>query len=181
LQYYGVYGFQFAGNYFQNYYDNKFRLSSVPGIPVAFYDNAPNARITGLEGKASVFLLRKKLTLEAGISRYFISEKTAFPFKSDLKRTLTLILDHAGYSLQIHHFKEGEQVGLVRRTDNSFSEIAIPDHTNLDLHVSKTFKLGKFKLFANASGRNLLNTGEVELLGLALRDRRYYFTVSAQY
>jgi len=181
LQLYGIYGFQFAGNYFQNYYDNKFRLSSVPGIPVAFYDNVQNARITGLEGKSSVFLLRKKVTLEAGISRYFISEKTAFPFKSDFKRTLSLLLDHAGYSFQLHHFKEGEQVGLVRRTDNSFSEITIPDHTNLDLHLSKTFKLGRFKLFANASGRNLLNTGEVELLGLALRDRRYYFTVSAQY
>ena len=176
-----IYGWQISGNFFQNYYDNKFRVSAIPGVPVAFYDNVPNARISGVETKSSVFFFRKKVTVELGMSRYFISEKAAFPFKSDFKRTLNFIVDHAGYSFQIHWFKEGEQAGWVRQKNGHFAEIVLPDYSNLDLHLSKAFQLGKLKLFANASGRNLLYEDEVVLQGLAIRDRRFYLTVGAQY
>lgn len=176
-----IYGWQISGNYFQNYYDNKFRFTATPGVPVTFYDNVPDARIAGVETKSSVFLFRKKVTVELGISRYFISEKAAFPFKSDFKRTLNFIVDHAGYAFQIHWFKESEQVGWIRQRDGRFAEITLPDYPNLDMHISKTFQIGKLKLFANASGRNLLNVDEVVLEGIAIRDRRIYLTVGAQY
>ncbi len=185
-----IYGWEFSGIFFQNHYANKFRYAIVPGSPVVFYDNVADARISGFEAKPSVFFLRKKVTLGIGFSRYYISEKAAFPFKSDLKRTLSLGIDHAGYSLQAFWFKEGEQVGLVRQFKSqptgdqqtvSFAEIALPGFSNLDLHLSKTFELAKLKLFANASGRNLMNSRNVTLQGLALRDRRYYLTLGAQY
>ncbi len=180
-----LYGWQTSANYFQNYYDNKFRMFAVPDDPRTFYDNVENARISGVEGKSSLFLLRKKLTLELGLSRYFISEKAAFPFKADSKFTVTLNVDHAGYSFQAHWFKEGEQAGWVRQrvpgtSFFSFVEVPIEGYTNLDLHLSKKFELGKLKLFANASGRNLLNN-DLVLQGLALRDRRFYLTMGAQY
>jgi outer membrane receptor protein involved in Fe transport len=184
-----IYGWGLAGNFFQNHYDNKFRVFSTFGVPVAFYDNVADARISGFEAKPSLYMYRKKITLEIGLARYFISEKAAFPFKSDFKRTLNLIVDHAGYSFQLHWFTEGEQVGNVRRqgsdltriTQNDFDTILLPGHTNLDLHLSKTFEIGRLKLFCNASGRNLLNGDDVVLQGLALRDRRYYVTLGAQY
>jgi outer membrane receptor protein involved in Fe transport len=185
-----IYGWELSGIFFQNHYDNKFRYAIVPGSPVAFYDNVADARISGFEAKPSVFFLRKKVTLGIGFSRYYISEKAAFPFKSDLKRTLSLSIDHAGYSLQAFWFKEGEQVGLVREFKSQptgdqqtvgFAEVALPAFSNLDVHLSKTFEFAKLKLFANASGRNLLNSREVTLQGLALRDRRYYLTLGAQY
>ncbi|MCH7732362.1 MAG: TonB-dependent receptor plug domain-containing protein [Candidatus Marinimicrobia bacterium] len=177
-----IYGWQISVNYFQNYYDNKFRLSVTPGVPVTFYDNVPDARISGIEAKSDVFFFRKKVTVELGISRYFISEKAAFPFKSDFKRTLNFIVDHAGYSFQIHWFKESEQAGWLRQKNGRFAEVTLPDYSNLDLHLSKAFQLGKLKLFANASGRNLLyDNEEVVLQGLAIRDRRFYITVGAQY
>jgi hypothetical protein len=187
-----VYGWQFSGNFFQNHYDNKFIVLATAGVPIVSYINSPNARISGLETKSSVFLFRKKVTAEVGLSRYFISDKAAFPFKSDFKRTLNLIIDHAGYSFQLHWFKEGEQTGLLRLLKTEleatpgesrcdFAEIALPEHANLDLHLSKTFQFGRLKLFANASGRNLLNEDNVVLQGLAIRDRRYYLTIGAQY
>ena len=195
-----IYGWQIAGNFFQNYYDNKFRIYTSPGSPIPFYDNVPNARISGVETKSGVFLFRKKLTVELGLSRYFISEKSAFPFKSDFKRTVNFVIDHAGYSFQVHWFKEGEQVGWVRQhndrfaettlndypdldvqQDSLFAEITLPEYSNLDLHLSKTFKIGKLKLFINASGRNLLNEGTMIFEGLAIRDRRLYLTIGAQY
>jgi outer membrane receptor protein involved in Fe transport len=176
-----IYGWKISGNFFQNIYDDKFRTSMVPGIPVMFYDNVPDARISGFEGKTSVFLFRKKMTVELGISKYFISEKAAFPFKSDYKHTANFIVEHAGYSLQIHLFKEGEQVGWIRDTSGGFAEISLPVYTNMDFHLSKTFSIGKLKFFANASGRNLLKDEDVMLLGLAIRDRRYYVTVGTQY
>lgn len=176
-----IYGWQLSGLYFQNQYDNKFRVSTTPGIPIPFYDNVPDARISGFETKASVFLYRKKLTLEVGLAKYFISEKAAFPFKSDYKHTANIILNHAGYSFQVHFFKEGEQVGWLRQTDGSFAEVGLPDFSNMDLHLSKTFSIYNIKIFFNASGRNLLRDEEVILQGLAIRDRRYYITMGAQY
>ena len=115
------------------------------------------------------------------ISKYFISEKAAFPFKSDYKHTFNLIVDHAGYSFQVHLFKEGEQVGWIRDMGSGFVEISLPEYTNMDVHISKMFNIGKLKFFANASGRNLLKDDEILLQGLAIRDRRYYFTVGTQY
>jgi outer membrane cobalamin receptor len=177
-----LYGWEISGNYFKNQYDDKFRSLTLPGIPVMFYDNVPDARIDGFETKWSVFFFRKKVTFELGVSKYFISEKAAFPYKSDYKHTFNFIVDHAGYSFQTHIFKEGEQVGWLRVFGGEgFAEVSLPDYVNLDIHVSKTFQLGRLKLFANASGRNLLDDEEIILQGLALRDRRYYLTVGAQY
>ena len=176
-----IYGWQISGNFFQNLYENKFRVSTTPGIPVPFYDNVEDARISGLETKSSVFLFRKKIAVELGMSRYFISEKAAFPFKSEFKNTIGFIIDHAGYSFQLHWFKEGEQVGWLRQRDGQFAAVALPEFSNIDLHLSKRFTLWKMKLFANVSGRNLLNDEAVLLQGLAIRDRRYYMTVGMQY
>lgn len=185
-----IYGWQLSGNFFQNHYDNKFRTLVTPGIPIAFYENAATARLSGFEGKGSVFFFRKKITLEAGVSRFFIDDRATFPFKAEMKRTLNMIIDHAGYSFQAHWFKEGEQIGRLRLvkaehqgtpTQCEFADIILPTFSNLDLHLSKNFSIGKLKLFANASGRNLLNNSDVVLEGIAIRDRRVYLTVGAQY
>lgn len=176
-----IYGWQVTGNYFQNHYTNKFRIFTSPRTPVAFYDNVKNARISGFEGTAGVFLFKKKVSVDVGLSKYFISEKAAFPFKSDNKRTLTVNIDHAGYSFQLFWFRESEQSGWLRFQDGSFAQITNPSYTNLDLHLSKTFELFHLKLFANATGRNLLNGDKLVLEGLATRDRRFYLTLGAQY
>ncbi|RMD98667.1 MAG: TonB-dependent receptor [Calditrichaeota bacterium] len=176
-----IYGWALSAVYFQNHYDNKFRISGVPGIPVAFYDNVQDARISGVELKPTLYFYRKKVAIEVGLSKYAISEKAAFPFKSDLKRTLNLTVDHAGYSFQALWFYEGEQIGWLRKIDGGFAQIVLPSFSNLDLHLSKTFEISRLKLFLNASGRNLLNSDRVILEGLALRDKRFYITVGAQY
>lgn len=174
-------GWELQGSFFQNSYDNKFRSISTPGIPLTFYDNVDDALISGLEAKAGVFFWGKKVRFEFGLSRYFISEQAAFPFKSDAKRTLSLMVDHAGYALQVFHFSESEQIGLLRQVDGSFAEVALPAFSNLDLHASKFFDVGPLKLFVNVSLRNVLSDDRVVLSGLALRDRRYYLTAGIQY
>ena len=174
-----VYGWQWTANYFQNFYSNKFRMSYTPGVPIPFYDNVQTARISGFESKYAAFFLRKKVTLELGLSRYFISEKAAFPFKSDFKAIANLIVDVSGYSLFLHWFHENDQVGWIRNLEGQFVETSIPGITNLDIHFSKHFEIKKFKLFVNFSGRNLLND-DFMLNGLALRDRRWYLTAGLQ-
>jgi hypothetical protein len=176
-----VSGWELQGSFFQNAYDNKFRSISTPGIPLTFFDNVDNAQISGVEGKARLFLWGKKVQAEFGISRYFISEKSAFPFKSESKRTLGLLIDHAGYSLHVFHFAESEQIGLLRQLDGTYAETALPSFDNLDVHASTFFTVGQVKLFVNVSLRNLLGSDDVVLSGLALRDRRYYLTAGIQY
>ncbi len=175
-----IYGWQITGNYINNHYDNKFRSYFVIGLPLTFYDTVLDAKISGFETKSSVYFLRKKITAEFGFSYYDISEKAAFPFKYDMKRIFNLLIDHAGYSFLFHWFTEGEETAWMRQLNGQFSEITLPAYTNIDLHLSKTFRLWKLQLFGNFSIRNMLND-PYELEGLALRDRRYYITVGAQY
>ncbi len=175
-----IYGWQITANYIKNNYDNKFRPLYIFGMPIAFYDNVPDARISGFETKSSVFLLRKKITVEFGFSQYDISEKAAFPFKYDMKRIANLMLDHAGYSLLLHWFIESEQTGWVRQPNGLFNEVILPEYMNVDIHLSKSFRLHGFKVFGNVSIRNLLND-DTDLEGLALRDHRYYLTAGIEF
>lgn len=176
-----IFGWQIAGTFFQNHYSSKLRASTVPDIPVMFYDNVDDARITGFETQVKVYFLRKKMSLDWGMSRYDISEKAAFPFKSDYKHTVTLQFNYKGYSFRCHWFQEGEQTAWIRQITGEFAEVSLPPFENLDLHLGKTFQIGKFKIFSNISGRNLLNDSDLLLRGLALRDRRLYLTIGSQY
>ncbi len=176
-----IYGWRVAGSYFQNHYENKFVEISNPSFPVSEFENVDNARISGFEGVGSIFLFDKKVSVDVGIARYFIPEKTAFPFKSDTKRTVTFNVNHAGYAFQVLWFKEGAQTGRVRFSDGVLGEFSLASTTNMDAHISKTFEIGNLKLFGNFSGRNLFNDRDATLEGLALRDRRIYLTVGAQY
>jgi outer membrane receptor protein involved in Fe transport len=175
-----LYGWQISGNFFKNYYDNKLRMYYTPGIPVAFYDNVRNAHITGLEATSRLFLFRKKITLELGVSRYFISEKAAFPFKTEQKNQIELRIDHAGYAFLVHVFTESDQIGWVRDSEGGFLEVSLPGRADADIHLGKTFEIWKVRMSGNLSVRNLFNN-EVLLTGLALRDRRVYLTAAVQY
>ena len=173
-------GWQLDFNFFKNYYDNKFRTYYSPGIPIAFYDNVHNADISGIESTAKLFMVERKITFDMGISKYFISEKAAFPFKSDFKYVINLFVDHAGYSFRAHGFYENEQTAWIRNTKNQFWEVALPGYSNLDLHLNKTIELMRLKVFLNLSARNIFDN-DTMLEGIAIRDRRYFITFGIQY
>jgi outer membrane receptor protein involved in Fe transport len=175
-----VFGWELEFSYFSNSYENKFRVYYTPGIPIAFYDNVPVASLSGIEIKPSLFLFRKKVITEFGFSKYNISEKSAFPFKYDFKYVLNMMIDHAGYGLHLMLFKEGEQSGWIRQNSGVLAEVKLPVYSNLDVHLNKTIDIRSFKMFFNASFRNILAT-EFVVNGLALRDRRYFLTAGVQY
>ncbi len=176
-----VTGWEVTGSFFQNSYLNKFRPITTPGLPITLYDNVDNAQISGFEGSAGIYFFGKKVLAELGLSRYFISDRSAFPFKSESKRTISLTVDHAGYALQLFHFSESEQIGLLRQVDGGWSEVELPAFQNLDIHASKHFSLAGARLFVNVSLRNILESEDVVLSGLAIRDRRYYITAGFQF
>ena len=173
-------GWEISFNYFQNYYVNKFRMYYREAIPVAYFDNVQNADIFGLDGKVKLFMVKSKVIFEFGFSKYFISDKSAFPFKSDAKIIANMLVEHAGFNGQIHAFYMSGQTGWVVGRDDVFYEIPLPGYTNLDVHVGKNFELGPVKMFANFSVRNLFDNKAL-LSGLALRDRRFYLTLGVQY
>jgi outer membrane receptor for ferrienterochelin and colicin len=175
-----VEGWQVSFYLFRTFFTDKLRYSYTPGFPLAYYDNVKTAQISGFETRTGLFLLDKKLTLEIGYSNYAISDKAAFPFKYDNKFTLDSKINHHGYNFHLHAFYEGEQVGWIRDFRGGFDEITLPPHFNLDLHLKKNFEIKKMKILFNVSVRNLLNE-DVELVGLALRDRRYYLTFGVAY
>lgn len=166
--------------FFRNYYADKFRPFSTPGIPVVFYDNVPTAEIFGVEASYNVYIFKKKIDVHAGLASYKISEKSAFPFKSEFKQTLDVTLNHAGFSALFHWFHESEQIGWIRTFDGDFAEITLPPFMNLDIHISRSVRLYSGKIFVNVSGRNLLQSEDTVLQGLAIRDRRAFVTIGAQ-
>ncbi len=121
------------------------------------------------------------MTIEFGWARYFISEKSAFPFKYDMKRTMNIIVDHAGYGFQLNWFKQGNEIAWIRQLSGEFADVSLAGYTDIDIHLNKTFTLFyHLKLFASFSVRNLLNN-DIVLEKLTLRDRRFYITLGAQY
>jgi outer membrane cobalamin receptor len=176
-----VYGWLWSSTFFQTYYNNKFREFSAFDVPVVFYDNVPTAKISGFESKGTVFLMKKKIGFELGVSRYFLSDRAAFPFKSDFKLTTSLLVDHAGYSMQLSFFKESAQAGWLRQSDSPFfAQVELPAQSNMDVHLSKTVNFRAMEFLVNFSGRNILKNNEKGLVGLTTRDRRFYITFSAQ-
>ncbi|MCZ7556864.1 MAG: TonB-dependent receptor [Bacteroidia bacterium] len=174
-------GWELNGGVFQNSYTNKLRSISTPGLPFDLYDNVDDASITGLEASAGVYFAGKVVLAEVGVSRYFISDLAAFPFRSESKQTISVSANYSGHSLRILAFHEGEQIGILRLPDGSFAETVLPAFRNLDVHVASSFSLGGLGAFITVSLRNLLNDSSVLLSGLALRDRRYYVTIGARY
>lgn len=173
-------GWQIDANYFKNYYENKFRMYYLPSIPVAFYDNVQNAILSGMELKTRLYLLKRKLTLESGVSSYQISERAAFPFKSDSKFIFNIFFDHAGYGFKFYFFRESPQSGWIRDANGVFWETQIEGFSNIDIHLSKQYEYQNFKLIFNVSGRNLLDD-DTTLEGIAIRDRRIYLSFGVQY
>jgi len=171
-------GWKISGGFFRNLYRDKLRSYISPGTPVYTYENVDRADITGFETSEALYFFKKKMTLEFSASKYFFSDAETFPFKHDSKLTVNMHLDQAGYSLQLHAFREGEQIGLLRNIDEA---IKIPSYSNVDLHFSKAFEpSSRLKLILNLSARNLLDD-EFQIENLALRDRRYYVTLGVQY
>jgi outer membrane cobalamin receptor len=174
-------GWEVTGSVFQSSYTDKIRGISAPGLPILLFDNVPFADIMGIESSAGVYLAGTMLFAEAGLSRYWISDLSAFPFRSESKRTVSVSLQHAGQSVRLLYFNEGEQVGVFRLPDGSYSQIALQAYSNVDIHAATSFKLGGIGAFLTVSVRNLLDNSRETLAGLALRDRRYYVTIGAQY
>jgi len=175
-----IMGWQLNANFFKNYYNNKFRYYFIPGIPVAYYDNVRTASITGVEGSGRIFLFDKKMTIGGGFSKYFVSDKAAFPFKYDQKGVLDLIIEHAGWQGHLHYFAEGEQVGWVRMTGGSFGVIDLPGFSNFDVFVGKSFDFFNVKTQFTGSIRNILDT-ELTVAELPFRDRRFHLTFGIKY
>ncbi len=175
-----LFGWQIQANYFMNFYENKFRMYQIPGLPITFYDNVATADIKGFEGRLTGYFFMKKVAVEFGLSDYSISDKSAFPFKYDSKLIANLFIDHAGFSFQVHWFKEGEQIALIRDRSGEFVGLILPGYQNFDIHLSKIIELYGFKLLTNFSARNVLDD-DTELEGIAIRDRRFYLTFGVEY
>ncbi len=175
-----VMGWQIQAIYFKHYYKNKMRPWYAVGIPIVYYDYVLEANISGMEASFGTFMFAKKLQVDGGLVRYSLSDRAAFPFKFDTKYFIDCNLDHAGWSAQAHLYHEGDQLGTIRSGADEMTEVTLPGYSDLDLHVGKTLSAFGCKTLLRASLFNALNQ-ETRLLGLAMRDRRYYVTVAVQY
>ena len=173
-------GIQFTVNYFKNMYQNKFRSFFSPTSGIAFFDNVPNADISGIEAKIRSFFLQRIFSLEVGSSNLFISEKAAFPFKSESKYTVRLFFDYSGYSATLYWFNESSQFGWIRFSDGLFGQIELAGFTNMDFHLSKSFEIYNLNYNLSFSIRNLMKDDFI-LEGIAIRDRRFYLGFGIEY
>lgn len=165
---------EFNATYFENFYENKFRSFYSPYSAVAIFDNVKTADMNGFEINLLMSVLKNSLGLEAGISSYDISDKAAFPLKSDSKMTANISYQYSGYNVEVAYFKMGEQVAWLRDLSNNLYETILPSNTNINLHFSKYWQVYNFDIGLNFSLMNLLNDNN-KLNGLIINDRRYYF------
>ncbi len=171
---------QFDLTYFKNYYTNKFVSFSATNSPISYYDNSESAVISGFDIKGSLSWFDEKLILESGASLYDISDVLSFPFKYETKTIFNVIIDYYGFYSQIHWFNEGEQTGMILASNGRFEKVYLSRHSNIDVHISKSFEIMGTKFFTNLSARNLLDDITV-IEGIAIRDKRVYMTFGFEY
>ena len=167
-------------NFFQNIYDIKIRTTYILGSPIPLFDNVPRAKISGLEINSENYFNKRKVILGFGVSKYFISDKSAFPFKYDLKVTSDLKLNLSGVSIHLILFKEGEQVGWIKDDSGLLTEIILPSYSNIDFHLSERFGWKNLNLVSNITFLNLVGN-DLTIAGLAVRDRRFYLSIGLEY
>jgi len=165
---------------FHNSYRNKFQTIQLSGSPLTFLDNRADASILGFETAASTSFLQKLFIFNISFSRYLISEKAAFPFKTDKKLTASISLNYRGFNMELMWYSEAQRVGWVYVPSGNIQELSLPEFSNIDLHIKKSFEFWRCKCFGSFSGRNLLNK-QLVLEGIAIRDRRLYFTVGIEF
>ena len=165
---------------FHNSYRNKFQTIQLSGSPLTFLDNRADASILGFETAASTSFLQKLFIFNISFSRYLISEKAAFPFKTDKKLTTSISLNYRGFNMELMWYSEAQRVGWVYVPSGNIQELSLPEFSNIDLHIKKSFEFWRCKCFSSFSGRNLLNK-QLVLEGIAIRDRRLYFTVGIEF
>lgn len=173
-------GWHFKFNYFENFFQNKFRSFYLPQIPAPFFDNVPNANISGLEITIQSELMDKAVFWETGVAKYFITELAAFPFKSDLSLNSSLSYRKNGYNLNWKVFYESDEKGWLRTIDGDFVGLTLPGFVDMDIHLIKWFEVWSFRVMGSISGRNLLNSTSL-LQGIATRDRRFYLGFGVEY
>ena len=165
---------------FKNMYENKFRSFYSLSSPFAYFDNVKNADLSGVESRVELSFFKNALILEGGISSFDISDKAAFPLKSDLKYVANLYFEKWDYNVQVNWFKMGKQVGWFRGMGNGFTQQVLPGFMNLNIHAGKEWALYNLKLKLNFSAVNLLSD-PVKFNGLAIHDRRMYVGLEIKY
>ena len=168
--------FEFTSVVFHNTYSNKFRTIHMTGSPISLFDNHTSAEITGLETSFQVLLFKRDLSLNSSMSKYFIDDKVAFPFKPDLKFTAGFTLDIKNFNLDFVWFYETEREGKILASYGQLQDLSLPPFSNIDIHIKKSFNLWRVHTFVSLSGRNIFSK-ERALEGITLRDRRIYFTL----
>lgn len=176
---FGLFGYHLGATYFQNFYSDRIRAFYAPGTPIAFYDNVRYADLKGVELRQTLFLFRKKMTMQFGESFYDFSDAANFPYKPRHRLTANITINQGGYALKLHIFRDGPQVAQLR-SDGGYSMETVPRRTNLDLHFSKSVDLFRTRLILNASVRNLLKD-DYALAGLPLHEQRLWLTLGVQY
>jgi len=164
---------------FANLYTDKFREVRISNSPQIVFDNFSEAAIYGLEADGNINIFHQMLNLRSSIARYFLSDKVAFPFKSERKMTAGLTGNYRGFILDIFWFSESERVGWIKQRDGDTFITDLPSYANIDLHLTKNIQLWRFGGSIAFSVRNLLDR-ELALDGISLYERRYYVNFGIQ-
>lgn len=166
--------------FFYNKYLDKFRQIYLSGSPLTFFDNYSESQLIGTENIVSFGIIPGRLTTSFALSKYFINDPIAFPFQPEEKYTSNLILDFKNFNVLVTWFHESARIGNVLSRSGYLEEITLPDFSNFDLHITKSFQIWRTSWVISFSGRNILSK-ETALEGIAIRDRRLYVSFGVDF
>ncbi len=164
---------------FRNLYLDKFREVRISNSPIIVCDNFSESYIYGAEFNGKIDIFKQVVSLQSSFSRYFPSDKIAFPFKSDQKITAGLNINYRGFDLNLFGFAESARTGWIKQRTGATNLAELPAYANIDLHLRKTLKFHRFGGSISISGRNLINR-ELALEGITIYDQRFYINLGIQ-
>jgi len=165
---------------FTNSYTNKMRMIRLKGSTVQYYDNYSDANIFGIESSITPFFSNGIFKFNLSISRYFIDDKMAFPFKPTKKIISGLTINYKSLHFNMQFFQESGSIGLVVNEINNdgilkIENMELGSFEGLDIQFKKNFNIWKVKTYISISGKNILDD-QVIFEGIAIKDRRFYLS-----
>jgi len=172
--------YQLTAALFHSSYDNKFREIHFNQSPITYFDNHSSANITGSEAIVSVSPFGKICAFNFSVIKYFSMNTVAFPFKSDQKFTADIVANYKKLNAEFVWINESAREGQVIDENGQPNEIRIDKYSNIDVHLKYSASIWRTQCFVSFSGRNLIDK-ELVVQGIALYDRRFYFTFGFEF
>jgi len=157
---------------FKYNYSNKIKTIQLSGTPLQYPINFGDASLAGLDAGLHFFSNDSHLEMTSSYSKYFFSDRQAFPLQPENLIRGTLTYRFSNFRTDVTYKNESSRVLSIVKNDRDIENVRLSPVENFDVGITAIVPWNDFSLSASFTGKNMLNKS-INLDGISLYDRRY--------